>query len=62
MSVYVESEKKFVEFEIQLRVNDEKIKLLNEKLISIDKKLNLLLGIIFSSVIAPIILHMLNIS
>ncbi len=52
MSVYVESEKKFVEFEIQLRVNDEKIKLLNEKLISIDKKLNLLLGIIFSSVIA----------
>jgi len=48
---------KFIEHEVELRVHDEKFKILEKTLDKLDHKINFNTGIIITSIILPVILH-----
>lgn len=68
MAAFSKSEENYIEHEVKLRLHGEKFKLndkkYDEKFLSIEKrfdhmdnKLNLIIGIVLSSVIIPVVLH-----
>ncbi len=60
MSTFTKSEENYIAHEVQLRVHDEKFKTIDKRFDHMDNKLNLIIGIVLSSVIIPIGLHLLR--
>lgn len=50
----------YIDHEVRIRLHDEKFKIMEKKFDSLDNKLNLIIGIVLSSVILPAALHLLN--
>lgn len=50
----------YIEHEVQIRLHDEKFKLMEKKFDHLDNKLNVIIGIILSSIIIPVGLHWLK--
>lgn len=57
MSTFTKSEESYIHHEVQLRLHDEKFKIIEKKFDHLDNKLNLIIGIVLSSIIIPVILH-----
>lgn len=60
MSNFTKTEENFIQHEVQLRVHDEKFKTIEKRFDHMDNKLNLIIGIVLSSVILPVGLHWLK--
>lgn len=57
MSNFTKTEENFIQHEVQLRIHDEKFKAIEKRFDHLDNKLNLIIGIVLSSVIIPVGLH-----
>lgn len=60
MSSFTKTEENYIAHEVELRVHDEKFKFIEKKFDHLDNKLNLIIGIVLSSVIIPVSLHLLK--
>lgn len=60
MSTFTKSEESYISHEVQLRVNEEKFKVIEKKFDHLDNKLNLIIGMVLSAVIIPVALHFLK--
>ena len=60
MSSFTKTEEHYIEHEVQLRVHDEKFKSIDKRFDHLDNKLNIIIGIVLSSVIIPVGLHWLR--
>ena len=60
MSTFTKTEESFIEHEVKIRLHDEKFTLIEKKFDHLDNKLNLIIGIVLSSVIIPVGLHLLK--
>ena len=52
------SEENYIEHEVQLRVHEEKFKVIEKRFDHLDNKLNLIIGIVLGSVVIPVVLHL----
>jgi len=52
------SEENYIEHEVQIRVHEEKFKVIEKRFDQMDNKLNLIIGIVLGSVVIPVVLHL----
>ena len=60
MSTFTKDQEHYIEHEVILRLHDEKFKMIEKRFDHLDNKLNLIIGIVLSSVIIPVGLHLLK--
>lgn len=60
MTTFTKAEESFIEHEVKIRLHDEKFNIIEKKFDHLDNKLNLIIGIILSSVLLPVGLHFLK--
>ncbi len=60
MSNFTKTEENFIQHEVQLRLHDERFKTIEKRFDNLDNKLNWIIGIVLSSVIIPVGLHLLK--
>ncbi len=60
MTSFTKETEHYIEHEVQIRLHDEKFKLMEKKFDHLDNKLNVIIGIILSSIIIPVGLHWLK--
>ena len=60
MSNFTKTEENFIQHEVQLRLHDERFKEIEKRFDHLDNKLNWIIGIVLSSVIIPVGLHLLK--
>lgn len=60
VSTFTKSEENYISHEVQLRIHEEKFKIIEKRFDHLDNKLNLIIGIVSSAVIVPVALHFLK--
>jgi len=60
MPSFAKTDENFIAHEVEIRVHDEKFKMMEKKFDHMDNKLNLIIGIVLGSVILPVGLHLLK--
>lgn len=60
MATFTKDQEHYIAHEVRLRLQDEKFKLIEKRFDHLDNKLNLIIGIVLSSVIIPVGLHLLK--
>lgn len=60
MTAFTKTEENYISHEVQVRLHDEKFKIIEKKFDHVDNKLNLIIGIVLSSIILPVALHVLK--
>lgn len=60
MAHFTKTEENYIDHEVQLRLHDEKFKIIEKRFDHLDNKLNLIIGIVLGSIIIPVALHFLK--
>lgn len=60
MSALTKETEHYIEHEVQLRLHEEKFNAIERRFDHLDNKLNLIIGIVISSIIIPVGLHLLK--
>ena len=60
MSEFTKAEENYIAHEVTIRLHDEKFKIIEKRFDHLDSKLNFIIGIVLSSLIIPVGLHLLK--